>query len=160
MMEFPWWLRWKRIRLQCRRLGLDPWVGKITQRRECLQTLVFLPGEYSHQSLFSPNFKLHSLIFSDNVSVSCFPKKMSSMRMQLLQLPSAVIEAHPPQPCQRPLLPIRGQSVLPSGSRHFAPSFISFVLGLFILSFLGSSHWCLAYSSVFSGPHKSHLLLL
>ena len=25
----PWWLRWKRICLQSRRPGLDPWVGKI-----------------------------------------------------------------------------------------------------------------------------------
>ena len=24
----PWWLRWKKICLQCRRPGLDPWVGK------------------------------------------------------------------------------------------------------------------------------------
>ena len=23
----PWWLRWERICLQCRRLGFDPWVG-------------------------------------------------------------------------------------------------------------------------------------
>ena len=26
--ELPWWLRWLRIRLQCRRPGFDPWVGK------------------------------------------------------------------------------------------------------------------------------------
>ena len=25
----PLWLSWYRIRLQCRRPGLDPWVGKI-----------------------------------------------------------------------------------------------------------------------------------
>ena len=41
----PWWLRWERIRLQCRRPRLDPWVGKIPWRREWLPTPVFLPGE-------------------------------------------------------------------------------------------------------------------
>ena len=30
----PWWLRWIRIYLQCRRPGFDPWVGKIPWRRE------------------------------------------------------------------------------------------------------------------------------
>ena len=39
----PWWLRWKRIHLQCRRPGFDPWVGKIPCRRK--PTSVFLPGE-------------------------------------------------------------------------------------------------------------------
>ena len=34
IMEFPWWLRWKRVHLQRRRLGLDPWVGKIHWRRK------------------------------------------------------------------------------------------------------------------------------
>ena len=29
ILGLPWWLRWKRICLQCRRPGLDPWVGKI-----------------------------------------------------------------------------------------------------------------------------------
>ena len=33
--------------LQCKRPGLDPWVGKIPWRRERLPTLVFLPGESS-----------------------------------------------------------------------------------------------------------------
>ena len=31
--------------LQCRRLGFDPWVGKIPWRREWLPTPVFLPGK-------------------------------------------------------------------------------------------------------------------
>ena len=34
---FPWWLRWWRICLQCKRLSLDPWVGKIPWRREWLR---------------------------------------------------------------------------------------------------------------------------
>ena len=28
ILGLPWWLRWWRIRLQCRRPGFDPWVGK------------------------------------------------------------------------------------------------------------------------------------
>ena len=35
---FPWWLRWLRICLQCRRLRLDPWVGKIPWRRKGMAT--------------------------------------------------------------------------------------------------------------------------
>ena len=43
--ELSWWLRGQRIRLQCRRLGFDPWVGKIPWKRERLPTPVFWPGE-------------------------------------------------------------------------------------------------------------------
>ena len=41
-----------RIRLQCGRPGLDPWVGKIPWRRERLPTPVFWPGEF--HGLYSP----------------------------------------------------------------------------------------------------------
>ena len=27
-IKLPWWLRWWRIHLQCRRPGFDPWAGK------------------------------------------------------------------------------------------------------------------------------------
>ena len=47
-IHLSWWLRWERICLQCWRLGVDLWVGKIPWRRKCLPTPVFLPGE-SHQ---------------------------------------------------------------------------------------------------------------
>ena len=43
--SFPRWLRRKRICLQCRRPGFDPWIGKMSWRREWQSTLVFLPGE-------------------------------------------------------------------------------------------------------------------
>ena len=39
----------KRICLQCKRPGFDPWVGKIPWRREPLPTPVFLPGEFHGQ---------------------------------------------------------------------------------------------------------------
>ena len=43
--ELPWWLRRKKICLQCRRPGFKPWVGKIPWRREWQSIPVFLPGE-------------------------------------------------------------------------------------------------------------------
>ena len=46
------WLSWERISLQCRRPGLNPWVGKIPWRRERLPIPVFWPGEF--QGLYSP----------------------------------------------------------------------------------------------------------
>ena len=45
----PWWLRWQRACLQCKRPGFDTWVGKITWRREWLPTPVFWPGEFHGQ---------------------------------------------------------------------------------------------------------------
>ena len=44
-LQLPWWLRVKRICLQFRRWGFDPWIGKIPWRREWLPTPLFLPGE-------------------------------------------------------------------------------------------------------------------
>ena len=38
-------LSWSRICLQCRRPGFNPWVRKISLRREWLSTPAFLPGE-------------------------------------------------------------------------------------------------------------------
>ena len=45
LVGLPWWLRWWRIYLQCRRLCLIPGLGKIPWRTEWLPTPVFLPGE-------------------------------------------------------------------------------------------------------------------
>ena len=51
-LGLPLWLSWWRIRLQCRRPGFDPWVGKIPWRRQRLPISVFCPGEF--QGLYSP----------------------------------------------------------------------------------------------------------
>ena len=46
------WLKWDRIRLQCSRLGSDPWVRNIPWRRKRLPTPVFLPGKsHAQESL-------------------------------------------------------------------------------------------------------------
>ena len=37
--------QWKRICLQCRRPGFDPWVGKIPWRMKWKPTPIFLPGK-------------------------------------------------------------------------------------------------------------------
>ena len=52
-IHLSWWLRWERICLQCWRLGVDLWVGRIPWRRKCLPTPVFLPGESHQQRLLS-----------------------------------------------------------------------------------------------------------
>ena len=41
ILGLPLWLSWYRIRLQCGRLGVDPWVRKIPWRRERLPTAEF-----------------------------------------------------------------------------------------------------------------------
>ena len=45
----PCFLRWKRIYLQCRRPGFNPWLGTIPWRRAWLPTPVCLPGEFHEQ---------------------------------------------------------------------------------------------------------------
>ena len=52
ILGLPLWLSWHRIRLQCRRSGFDPWVGKIPWGRNRLPTPVFWPGEF--HGLHSP----------------------------------------------------------------------------------------------------------
>ena len=51
-LGLPWWLSWYRICLQCRRLGFNPWVGKIPWRRKRLSTPILWPGEF--HGLYSP----------------------------------------------------------------------------------------------------------
>ena len=47
-----WLKKKKKVHLQCRRCGCDPWVWKIPWRRAWLPTPVFLPGEpHGHRSL-------------------------------------------------------------------------------------------------------------
>ena len=41
----PCWLTGKETTCQCRRLGFDPYVGKIPWRRKWQSTLIFLPGK-------------------------------------------------------------------------------------------------------------------
>ena len=48
-MGLPWWLKWKRICLQCERPGFDPWVRKIPWKRALQLTPVFLSGEFHGQ---------------------------------------------------------------------------------------------------------------
>ena len=56
-----------RIYLQCRRLGFDPWVGKIPWRRESLPTPVFWPREF--HGLSSP-WSCKELEITEQLSLS------------------------------------------------------------------------------------------
>ena len=47
--RLPWWLRWLRVCLQCRRPRFNTWVRKIPWRREWPPTPVFLPGVFHGQ---------------------------------------------------------------------------------------------------------------
>ena len=49
ILQLHWWLRWWRICLQSRRPRFNPWVGKISWRREWLPTLVFSPRKFHGQ---------------------------------------------------------------------------------------------------------------
>ena len=46
----------KKIHLQCRRPGFDPWVDKTPWRKEHLPTPVFWPGEF-HELLWSTGWQ-------------------------------------------------------------------------------------------------------
>ena len=64
---------WSRIRLQCRRLWFDPWVGKIPWRRKWHPTPVFMPGKsHGPRSLvgYSPWGRKESDTMSDFISFS------------------------------------------------------------------------------------------
>ena len=37
--------QWERLCLECERLGFDPWIKKISWRREWQPTPVFFPGD-------------------------------------------------------------------------------------------------------------------
>ena len=41
----PWWLSGKESTCQCKRLGFNPWIRKITWRRKRQPTPVILPGK-------------------------------------------------------------------------------------------------------------------
>ena len=51
----PWWFSGEESTCQCRRHGLDPWVGRISWRRKWLPTPVLLPGK-SHGQRSLPGY--------------------------------------------------------------------------------------------------------
>ena len=56
-LGLPWYLRWLRILLQCRRPGFSPCVSKIPWRRAWQPTPVFLPGKF-HSVEIDPKHRL------------------------------------------------------------------------------------------------------
>ena len=72
-----WWLSWSRIRLQGRRPGFDPWVGKIPWNRDGLPTPVFWPGEF--HGLYSlwghkESYKTEQLSLALDYKSHCLPR--------------------------------------------------------------------------------------
>ena len=66
----------KRICLQCKRPGYDPWVGKIPWRWERLPTPVFWPGEFhgiANWATFTSLSKFYSSIFFLQLCWLVFP---------------------------------------------------------------------------------------
>src|SRR5574337_858491 len=54
LLRLSWYLRWYRVSLQFRRPGFNPWIRKISWRREWQPVPVFLPGEsHGQRSLVS-----------------------------------------------------------------------------------------------------------
>ena len=51
-LRLPWWLRWQRICLPCRRPEFDPWVRKISREADLLP-LLSGEAEYSHPSILA-----------------------------------------------------------------------------------------------------------
>ena len=98
ILELPLWLSWWRIHLQCDRPAFDPWIGKISWRREGLPTPVFWPGEFHGQS---PWGRKESDMTE---SLSLFLFKIKSMKCKYI--PTSLVPSIYPCPCL-PLFPIR-----------------------------------------------------
>ena len=62
-----WWLRCWRICPQCGRPGVDPWVRKISCRREWLLTPVFLPEESYGQRSLAGYWATNTFTFIDTI---------------------------------------------------------------------------------------------
>ena len=80
--RLPWWLRWWRICLPCRRPGFYPWVGKVLWRRAWQPTPVFFPGEsHGQRSLVSYSEPLcHRVRYfwaTKHDSPGCIPSMLS-----------------------------------------------------------------------------------
>ena len=71
-----------RIRLQCWRPGLDPWVGKIPWRRQQLPTPVFWPGEF--HGLYRKKIIAYEIFFSLHMqSTSPLQKNLFDISTQM-----------------------------------------------------------------------------
>ena len=55
-LGLPWWIRWWRICLQCRRRRFHPWVEKAPWRRQRLPSPGLLPAEFHGQGIWRVQF--------------------------------------------------------------------------------------------------------
>ena len=90
----PWWLIWQTSCLQCRRPKFDPSIGKITWRRECVSTPVFLPGESHGQKRVLVKWQdsvVRSLTFSNNVRCSFFIKSPTAKSWKCFKIVNGTV---------------------------------------------------------------------
>ena len=51
MRALPRWLSGKESACQCKRCRFNPWVRRVSQRRQWQPTLVFVPGKFHEQKI-------------------------------------------------------------------------------------------------------------
>ena len=109
--DFPGGSDSKSVCLQCRRLGFDPWIGKILWRRKWQPTPVILPGK-SHGRRSRVGYRPWDRKESDMAEDFTFTSATCSvaLRVSIIQTTTPVLLSG-----SQTLLPIL-RSSLPSGS--------------------------------------------
>ena len=94
ILGLPLWLSWQRICLQRGRPGFNPWVGKITWRRERLPAPVFWPGEsgLGHKEL--DRTEPLSLSLWKQMQKVFFPITLSTLVSSYQNLREAILDKH------------------------------------------------------------------
>ena len=93
-----------RICLWCRRPGFNPWVGKISQRREWLPTLAFLPGRSHGQRSLAGYSPWNSRVWHDWVTNSKNNILLEDFLTFWHKMFQAYLVPFLPQPWYQPLL--------------------------------------------------------
>ena len=104
-MRLLWWLRWKRICLQCGRTGFSPWVRKILWRRELLITPVFLLGEFHGQESLTGSYNIFLLDSEKTKRVNVLTSFLKLISLLLLRSHLVMSDSGRPHRWQHTRLP-------------------------------------------------------
>ena len=176
MTTFAIWLSWgfpggsdgKQSACRCRRLGFDPWVRKILQRRERLPTPVFLPGEsHGQRSLegYSPRGRrvLKAFVaqarWGRKVLVGWFYSSSRDCCSGCQTSTTRVLSQSPLRSMEKSL-----QKCKPSSTCSFQRLHVSHQLTLSLYQFAGWSGWgsgcvCSGETVVMAHPSRRSLLI-